>query len=278
MDEESEPTEIKVTGLITVYNGEDHIKDSIQSLLDQTLENIEVMVIDDLSDDDTVNVIRSIDDPRVRLIEAKERLKRAKALELGCNEAKGEYIAILDADDYAYPERFEKQAGFLDENPDYVWIGCGEERADSQRDEHVFREYPVDDRGVRRMASKCIPYSHSAVMFRRSLITEKGINYDPQQPYLIDFEFFLRAAQHGKVGNLPDMLARRNIRDESFFQSRFPRKEQNRRLAVLGLKSIWMLRTAPWLIVNPLARLVYPLCPAFIQKLARKAGGIQDKR
>ena len=272
-----EQDSIAVTGLITVYNGEDHIEESIRSLLDQTLEAIEVLVVDDLSDDATVAVIHSIADPRIRLIEAGERLERARALQLGCKEARGKYIAILDADDYAYPERFEKQAQFLDQNSEYVWVGCNEERADSQRNEHVFREYPLEDRAIRRMASKCVPYSHSAVMFRRSLI-EDGINYDPEQPYLIDFEFFLRVAQRGKLASIPEALARRNIRDESFFQSRFPRAKQNRRLAWLGLKSVWMLRTAPWLAAYPMARLIYPLLPGFLQRMARRAGGIRDER
>ena len=83
-------------------------------------------------------------------------LKRARALELGCREAKGEFIAILDADDHAYPERLAKQVAFFEAHPDHVWLGTAEERVDSQRGEHVVRQYPLDDRGMRRMASKCV--------------------------------------------------------------------------------------------------------------------------
>ena len=266
----------KVSALITVYNGESHIRDSIQSLLAQTLTEIEIIVVDDCSDDDTVETVKSIQDPRIRLIASKERLKRAKALALGCNEAKGEFIAILDADDYASPERFEKQVGFFSEHPDHVWLGTAEERLDSQRDEHVIRQYPLDDQGMRQMASKCIPYCHSAVMFRRSLI-EKGINYDPKVPFLIDFEFFLRASQHGKVANLPEALARRDIRDVSYFQSTFKRSHQNRYLAQLGLKACAQFKLPLWYYFNPLARLIYPLMPAGLQKLIRRTGGINDQ-
>lgn len=266
-----------VTALITVYNGEKHVRDSIASLQQQTLEDVEILVIDDLSDDATVEVVESIEDPRIRLISSPERLKRAKALELGCREARGEFIAILDADDYAYPTRLEKQVAFFRANPDHVWLGCAEERADSQRNEHVIRTYPLDDRSMRRMASKCIPYCHSAVMFRRSLI-EQGHNYDPSLPYLIDFEFFLRAACVGRVANLPEALARRDIRDQSYFQSRFKRRDQNRFLAKLGLKSIFMLKTPPWLAIHPLARLGYPLMPQVMQRLMRRMGGIHDQQ
>ncbi|MFC4991800.1 glycosyltransferase family 2 protein [Rubritalea tangerina] len=269
-------SEIVVTGLITVYNGASHIAQSIESLLMQSLRNIEVLVIDDCSSDSTVDVIKSIDDSRVRLIASKERLKRAKALMLGCDEAKGQFIAILDADDYAYPERLEKQVAFLHDNPECVWVGSAEERVDSQRHEHVVRQYPLNDEGMRRMASKCIPYCHSAVMFRKNLI-EQGHNYDPSVPYLIDFEFFIRVARLGKVANLPDKLAKRDIRHESYFQGQFKRKDQNRYLAQLGLKAVSEFKLPPWYAFNPLARLVYPRLPVFMQKLARFMGGIKDK-
>ena len=267
----------RVTALITVYNGAGHIAESIASLRAQSLEDIEILVVDDLSDDGTVAIIEGIDDPRVRLIASKQRLKRARALELGCREARGEFIAILDADDHAYPQRLEKQVAFFASHPDHVWLGTAEERVDSQRGEHVVRQYPLDDRGMRRMASKCIPYCHSAVMFRASLI-EAGHNYDPQNPYLIDFEFFLRAAQIGMVANLAEPLARRDIRDASYFQGQFTRKAQNKYLAELGLRSIRQLKTPFYLAVNPLARLVYPRMPQGIQKMIRRVGGINDKQ
>lgn len=265
----------RVTCLITVYNGEQYIADSIQSLCAQTWQNIEILVIDDCSSDNTTKIIKSIQDDRIRLIESEVRLRRARVLEMGCQEATGEFIAILDADDYAYPERIEKQVKFFDAHPEHVWLGTAEERVDSQRNEHVVRQYPLGDWEMRKMASKCIPFCHSAVMFRKSLI-DQGCNYDPKVPYLIDFEFFLRAAQLGKVANLAEPLARRDIRHESYFQGRFKRADQNKYLAKLGLRSVRVFQTPYWLIVNPLARLIYPKLPSTIQKLMRKLGGISD--
>lgn len=267
----------KVTALITVYNGEAHIQHAVESLLCQTLNDIEVLVIDDCSDDETLASLSKINDVRLRVIESAARLKRAKALNLGCEEAQGEYIAILDADDYSYPDRLEKQLQFFEQNTDHVWLGTAEERLDSQRNEHVVRQYPLNDVEIRRMASKCIPYCHSSVMFKKSLI-EQGCNYDPSIPYLIDFEFFLRAAQFGKVANLPDALSRRDIRHESYFQGQFRRADQNKYLAQLSLRSIRMLKTPFWLALNPMARLIYPMLPEFAQKLLRKVSGLKDEK
>jgi glycosyltransferase EpsE len=265
---------IKVTAIITVYNEKELVKRSIDSLLTQTLSSIEVLIIDDGSSDGTPDVIEAIQDTRIRLIRG-DRMGRAAALKLACKEAQGEFIANLDADDIAYPERFNKQAEFLDNNRDHAWVGCGEERVDTQRDEHIDRIYPLSDKEIRRQCAKCIPYTHSGIMFRKSLINE-GINYDPTQPYLIDFEFFLRVARKYKVANLPEILACRYVRDESFFQSKFKTSKQNRRLARFGVQSVFWFRLPPWYLVYPLARLIYPLIPISLKKRVRKANGLQE--
>ncbi|MDW3137691.1 glycosyltransferase family 2 protein [Vibrio sp. 1288] len=269
-------SDIKVTAIITVYNEKELVKRSIDSLLVQTLSEIEVLIIDDGSSDGTPEVIESIPDSRIRLIRG-NRMGRAAALKLACEEAKGQYIANLDADDIAYPERLKMQAEFLDNNPDHAWVGCGEERRDTQRNEHIDRVYPLTDKEIRRQCAKCIPYTHSGITFRKSLIDE-GINYDPQQPYLIDFEFFLRIAKKYKVANLPEVLACRYVRDESFFQSKFKTSKQNKRLARFGIQSVFWFRLPPWYLAYPLARLIYPMIPVGLKKVVRKANGLQESR
>ncbi|WP_084589441.1 glycosyltransferase family 2 protein [Cobetia amphilecti] len=269
---------IKVSAIITVYNESDLIKRAIISLLNQTLVDIEIIVIDDGSSDDTPEVLSMLElsETRVRII-SNGRIGRASALKLACEEAKGEYIANLDADDIAYPERLELQATFLDNNVDHAWVGCGEERRDSQRNEHINRIYPLTDIEIRRQCAKCIPYTHSGVTFRKSLIDE-GLNYDPNQPYLIDFDFFLRVAKHYKVANLPQVLACRYVRNESFFQSRFKTQKQNRKLAKFGLQAVWWFKLPPHYIIYPLARLIYPMIPNFIKEKIRASQGLSESK
>lgn len=266
----------KVSVIITVYNEKELISRAIQSIQNQTLKNIEILVIDDGSDDGTADVLKSIAsvDCNVRYILA-ERIGRAHALKLACEEANGEYIANLDADDTSYPRRLQLQADFLDNNLDHAWVGCGEERRDSQRGEHINRIYPLTDHEIRKQCAKCIPYTHSGVTFRKSLVNE-GINYDPAQPYLIDFEFFLRVAKKYKVANLPEILACRYVRNESFFQSRFKTQKQNRRLARLGLQSVFWFKISPFFIIYPAARLIYPLLPNMVKKKVREGQGLSE--
>lgn len=265
----------RATALITVFNEETWIAQAVQSLLNQTLSDIDILVIDDGSTDATPDILASIDDPRLRVIKTK-RMGRAAALAMGVTEARADYVAILDADDEAYPERLARQIEFLDAHPDVAWLGCGEERRDTQRGETADRLYPTHDTAIRRMAARCIPYSHSGVTFRWSLLNE-GLNYDASVPYLIDFELFLRVAVHHKVANLGEVLVMRRLRNESYFQSRFKRRVQNRALARLSASAVSRFRLPLWYYVFPFARLFYDLAPDRLKQRLRGAAGLRER-
>lgn len=263
-----------VTALIAVNNEEELIERAVRSLLEQTFNSLEVLVIDDDSTDGTPAVLNAIDDPRLRVVR-RPRSGQYGALAFGVERARGRYIARLDADDEAYLERVAKQVAFLDANPDHAWVGAGEERVDTQRSEHMFRLYPERDGDVRRMAARCIPYCHSAVMFRRSLVDE-GLNYDPNGSFMSDFVFFIEVAKRHKVANLPEVLVRRHIRDESFYQRTYKTRVQNRRLSRLSARAIREFGLPPHNYAYPLARLAYPYVPTPLKRLVRRGGGLVE--
>lgn len=263
------------TALITVFNEETWIAQAVQSLLKQTLSDIEILIIDDGSTDTTPEILADFNDPRLRILRV-DRIGRAAALTKGVQEAIGTYVAILDADDEAYFDRLKKQIEFLDAHPEVAWLGCGEERRDTQRGETAERLYPTEDTAIRRMAARCIPYSHSGVTFRRSLL-EEGLNYDPEVPYLIDFEFFLRVAERHVVANLGEVLVMRRLRHESFFQSRFKRRAQNRKLARLSAGAVRRFGLPVWHLGFPLARLGYDFVPDVIKQHLRRTAGLTEK-
>ncbi|GAB5517425.1 glycosyltransferase family 2 protein [Rhodopirellula baltica] len=263
-----------VTAIITVYNEQQWIRCAVESLLQQSLEEIEVLVLDDGSDDDTPAILDSFDDDRLKVIRC-GRMGRAAALAHAVELATGRYIANLDADDVAYSDRLECQAAFLDAHPDHAWVGGGEDRVDSQRDEHYLRLYPETDAEIRRMSAKCIPYCHSAITFRRSVLDE-GLNYNPQQPYLIDFEFFLRVAAKHKVANLPHAVVMRRAHGKSFFQSRFKVSDQNRELSRLCRVARREFQLPLWMEAYPIARTVYPMLPTFVKTPIRRVLGLKE--
>jgi glycosyltransferase EpsE len=246
----------------------------VRSLLDQSLRDIEVLVVDDGSTDGTRAVLDGIDDPRLRVLQ-RPREGRASALAFAVLACRGTYLANLDADDVAFPDRLKEQSCFLDHRPDCGWLGSAEERDDQDHGERTVRTYPETDEAIRRQAAKCIPYCHSAIMFRRAVV-EQGTNYDPQQRFLIDFEFFLRVAKRWKLANLPAALVCRRISNASYFQRTFSGVRQNWRLACLGARSVREFRLPAWYYVYPALRLCYRMLPSRAKRHVRAMQGLVE--
>lgn len=265
---------VTISVIITTFNEEANIRRALESATYDNLDCAEVIVIDDGSTDGTVDIVRGFNNPRVRLIEA-GRLGRAGALQKAVAAARGHFVANLDADDEALPGRLAAQASFLEAHPTVAWVGGAEEMVDTRRGERFVRRYPESDAAIRRQSAKCIPYSHSAVMFRRSLLHE-GLNYDPSQPYLIDFEFFLRVAKKHLVANLSEVVVRRHVRGESYFQSHFKTSKQNRRLAFFCAKAVYYFRLPPGYYIYPGARLIYPFLPNSLKRYIRRNQGLEE--
>ena len=108
----------KITVLMSVYNGEKYLQETIESVLSQSYKNFELLIIDDKSTDKTCLIINSFKDPRIKLIINNQRLGLSKSLNVGIKLSSGEYIARLDADDICHQNRLEIQKLYLENNPD----------------------------------------------------------------------------------------------------------------------------------------------------------------
>lgn len=115
---------MKISVIIPLYNKKNHIQRTLTSVLDQTFQDIEVVIVNDGSTDDSVQVVQRIDDSRIRLIHQSNAGVSA-ARNRGVKEAGGEWIAFLDADDTWHPEKLEKQIAWLKQYPDAMWASCG---------------------------------------------------------------------------------------------------------------------------------------------------------
>lgn len=123
MTNESMKPEISV--ILPFYNSQDTLRSAVDSVLQQTFTNLELILIDNDSDDDSYSIATEYasSDSRVKLIDEPDR-NIVKALNSGISEAEGRYIARMDADDLCMPERFEKQFDFLEQNPDIGVVAC----------------------------------------------------------------------------------------------------------------------------------------------------------
>jgi glycosyltransferase involved in cell wall biosynthesis len=113
----------KVTVLLPSYNGEKFISEALKSISDQTFSDLEILVINDGSIDGTLDILNKAKEPRLRIINNEKNLGLVASLNIGIDNALGEYIARMDQDDIALPERLEKQVKFMDSHNDVA--ACG---------------------------------------------------------------------------------------------------------------------------------------------------------
>jgi len=117
----------KISVVIPVYNREKYVQSAVDSILSQTFSDFELLVIDDGSTDGSIAVVQSYSDPRIRFVRNNTNLGVSATRDKGIQLARGEYLAFLDSDDCAYPDRLRKQTAFLDNHPDYAAVGSWSE-------------------------------------------------------------------------------------------------------------------------------------------------------
>jgi glycosyltransferase involved in cell wall biosynthesis len=193
----------KVAVLMPVYNGEKYLHESIESILNQSLQDFEFLIINDKSSDESVNIIKSYNDLRIRLVNNEANLGVGASLNKGLDLARGKYIARMDCDDISYPDRLLKQVEFMDENPDvgicgtdYQALGMrsGRCRCPTNRDE------------IKCWLLFNSPLAHPSVMLRKDFIKKTGLKYNPDYSYAEDYEFWWRASQHFPLANIGEIL------------------------------------------------------------------------
>jgi len=196
--------------VMAVYNGQDHLSESIESILKQTYHHFEFIIINDGSTDESVAIIERYATKDRRIIHITQRNRGlTKSLNIGINMAKGKYIARQDADDISFPKRFEKQMAFLKEHNDTVLCGtwCIEtdESCGSKK-----RQFPIDDKNLRKNLKYVNNFCHPSVIFLRKAFIESG-QYDERFTTAQDFELWIRLAAFGKLANLPEILVDKRI-------------------------------------------------------------------
>ncbi|MEP6673913.1 MAG: glycosyltransferase [Ferruginibacter sp.] len=203
-----------ITVLMPAYNAEKYIRIAIDSVLNQTYTDFELLIINDGSTDQTEKIIHSYTDGRIRLINQSNQ-GIAAALNMGLLNARAELIARFDADDICAPERLEMQHAFLATHPDYMLVGADADYIDMYG-EYVFtHQMPAhSNEAIQQLYfSKC-PFIHSAVLFRKKAVMQSG-GYDTHAYAFEDHLLWSKLLRHGKVCNLPQTLISVRLNPES---------------------------------------------------------------
>jgi glycosyltransferase involved in cell wall biosynthesis len=197
-------TSPRVTVLMTYYNKGTYVLDAVHSILAQTFGDFELLVVDDASTDGGLDPVRAIGDPRIRILESAVNTGRAAAANRGYDAARGEYVAVLDADDLMYPQRLEKQVAFMDAHPEVGALGT---YADIIGTGASMSAWKLTDPECRAALLLGDPLWYGAAMFRRSVLEEHGLRCDPDwRTPGMDHLFLLRLAFHTQYANLPETL------------------------------------------------------------------------
>ena len=188
--------------IMPVYNGEMYISEAVQSILNQTYTNFELLIINDGSTDQTEEIINGFNDSRIRYIKNPHNLKLIATLNKGLAMATGKYIARMDADDISLPNRLQRQYDFMEANPDVAICGTGYQTLNSEdklRNPENHTEIMVG------MLNGC-PIAHPTVMLRADVLKENNYYYDEKFLHAEDYELWYRIGQHYILANLSEIL------------------------------------------------------------------------
>jgi len=201
--------------LATFNEPKEIIRLAIQSILEQTLANFELIIIDDSSNVNTKNEINELaKDSRVIVIRDDKRIGFVKALNIGLRMAKGKYIARMDGDDISVVNRLELQVSFLEQNPKYSVVGGAMNIMNKNGMITSQRFYPTSSFNLMLWSIFRCPFSHPTVMMRREIV-DKGLLYNENFVKAEDLEFWMRLMKNGyKFYNLKDILLDFRIGDD----------------------------------------------------------------
>ncbi len=195
----------KITVLMSVFNGAAFLRESIQSILDQTYSDFEFLIIDDGSRDHSLEIIQSLKDPRIKLLPNEKNMGLIYSLNRGLTEAKGLYIARHDGDDISLPTRLEKEFQFLETHPKVGVVGSYFIAINEAGDFLQNFRPPINNESIQQklLIKNC--FAHGTVMFRKNCIEKVG-GYRPELKHCEDYDLWLRISEHYELANIPEYL------------------------------------------------------------------------
>ena len=202
----------EISVIMSVYNGENYLKESIESILNQEYEDFEFIIVNDKSTDNSLRIINEFQDNRIQIVNNKKNLGLTKSLNIAIKLAKGRYIARQDADDISLPQRFKKQYSFLEKNPEIAVLGTSIYRIDRNGKE-LGVVLSLEQPSFKDMLN-WNHFKHGSILFRKVLVNEIG-GYNELFEYVQDYEFWLRTSKEREVRNLKDPLYKLRIHDDS---------------------------------------------------------------
>jgi glycosyltransferase involved in cell wall biosynthesis len=198
-------TKPAITVLMPVYNGENYLREAMESILAQTFPDFEFLIINDGSLDKSEEIILSYSDSRIRYVKNPVNLKLIATLNIGFNLAQGKYVARADADDINYLDRLREQYDFMEEHPEIGLSGTGIELfGENMPGKTVL--YSADHNTIRLKHLYQIHLSHGTAIFRMDVIRSHNLFFDASYSHAEDYELWTRFSRVSKLANIEKPL------------------------------------------------------------------------
>ncbi|MBV6478200.1 MAG: Undecaprenyl-phosphate 4-deoxy-4-formamido-L-arabinose transferase [Ignavibacteria bacterium] len=200
----------KISVITTVFNCEKYIRDSVLSILNQTFEDFEYVIVNDGSTDNTTEILRELakKDNRIILKELDKNYERVRSLNIALESASGDNIAIQDADDISMPDRLVKQNELLDKNHDIVLTGSDILIINETGEIISAPKRPVYNNEIQfSLIFKCT-LANPSLMYRKNILDKYGICYEVDYLHAEDFRLITRMSKYGKVFNIEKPLVK----------------------------------------------------------------------
>ena len=223
-----------VSVLMPIRNGEQTLDEAVQSILAQTFRDFELIAVDDGSTDRSLQILQDFAarDPRVRII-TRPNTGIAGALNDAIKQSRGEYLARMDCDDVALPERFEKQVAFFSNHPEHVLLGSRVLLVEPYGTPMYATDHETEDTKIAAQLLQGVGWAvvHPAAMMRASAVKSTG-GYRADRVPIEDLDLFLRLTEIGKAANLPEVLLHYRQHLDSTNHTRFHEQEAKKRACV----------------------------------------------
>lgn len=193
-----------VSVLMPLYNNEKYVKEAVQSILKQTFNDFEVIIINDGSTDRSSKIAKAFKDKRIRVIDHKKNLGIVKSLNQGIKTAKGKYIIRMDSDDISRPNRFKRQITYMEAHPETIvcasWI-----RVFGTEKTYIWKT-PTDHNDIMARSLFETPIAHPSVILRREALIKNRLFFDEKYLYAEDYELWTRVGKVGRLATIPQVL------------------------------------------------------------------------
>lgn len=210
-------TQPLVSVVMPNHNNENFLREAIESIINQSYHNFEIIIVDDCSTDSSWQIIQEFanKDKRIKAFRNEENMKIVRTRNKAFNEASknSKYYAIFDSDDISMPERLEKQVEFLENNSDYAGVGSNLYIIGEKSEYIGKRDYPSTYEDIRRNILFYNPFPQPVMMIRKNIIDNMEITYSdaPEYEGARDYEMWFRIFDNYKLANLNEYLLKYRV-------------------------------------------------------------------